>query len=163
MRTFGPIAIVGSVFVAGFLAVPGCGGDEESKKEEEPQGHSIDCGPDRCNEVSLILPDTEPIPPCCADGGVCGLDGTRFQEFGANFEDPCQALDQPGNPDPLCPSSEPVPLDGGLELVFPGCCKPDGRCGYLANDALGLIHLGLGCVEAEPFLDGGVPRDCTPE
>jgi hypothetical protein len=162
MRASGLSAIVGSILVTGVLAVPGCGGDSESKNEEKQPSGTVDCGPLRCDQV--ILPaGYDPIPACCADGNVCGLDGSRFQEFGANFEDPCQARDQPGNPDPDCPSSTPIPTELGPELVFPGCCKPDGQCGYLADTALNLVTLGLGCVEAAPFLDGGVPTTCTPQ
>jgi hypothetical protein len=161
MRASGLTAVVGSIFVAGVLAVPGCGGDSD-EKEEKKQGNTIDCGADRCDEV--ILPaGYDPIPPCCADGDVCGLDGSRFEMFGANFDDPCQPLDQPGNEDPLCPRSTPIPTELGVDLDFPGCCKPDGQCGYLVNDALGLVHIGLGCVDAAPFLDGGVTTACTPQ
>ncbi len=162
MRASGLTAVVGSIFVAGLLAVPGCGGDEE-KKEEKKQGSTIDCGSKRCDELKLPG-GYDPIPACCAgDGDVCGLDGSRFADFGANFEDPCQPLDQPGNEDPTCPPSTPIPTELGPELQFPGCCKPDGLCGYLVDNALNLVEIGLGCVDAAPFLDGGVPTSCTPE
>jgi hypothetical protein len=112
------------------------------------------------------MPDQyPPIPACCAgpNEDECGLDGSRFEEFGAVFEDPCQPLDQPGEEDTECPSSPPVPTDFGM-LDFPGCCKPEGTCGYLVNDAFGLVTLGLGCVDAAPFLaDGGTPTTCTPD
>jgi hypothetical protein len=160
MRASGLTAVVGGIFVATFVALPGCGEDDPPK--EEKQGDGVECAGLRCDPV-LLPAGYDPIPACCAEGDVCGLDGTRFEEFGANFEDPCQPLDQPGNEDPTCPASTPIPTELGPELQFPGCCKPDGQCGYLVNDALMLVTIGLGCVDAAPFLDGGVPQDCTPQ
>ena len=140
------------------LSVPGCGGDEE--KPEKTQGDSIECGGQVCHSV-LLPPGYAPIEACCADGDVCGLDGAPFAQYGAVFEEDCQPRNQPGQLDDECPSSTPYPTDLG-ELEFPGCCKPDGRCGYLVNSALGVVPLGLGCVDATPFLDGGTPTSCTP-
>jgi hypothetical protein len=151
--------VLSSFFVAGFLSVPGCGGDEDPP-EEEPQGDSVQCGGMICD--SVVLPGDNPaIPACCADNGECGLDGTQFEQYGVNFEENCQPLDQPGEVDSECPSSIPVDTEFG-PLDFPGCCTPAGRCGYFVQNALGLIELGLGCVDAQPFLDAGEAASCTP-
>jgi hypothetical protein len=47
-------------------------------------------------------------------------------------------------------------------LSVPGCCTAAGRCGYLVDNAFNIVELGLGCVDAQPFLDSGVPPNCTP-
>jgi hypothetical protein len=111
---------------------------------------------------SVVLPQGyEPIPACCTDDGGCGLNGAQFEQYGASFEEDCQPRDQPGELDDECDSSTPVATDLG-DLIFPGCCTPVGRCGYMLNYAFGIIPLGLGCVDAAPFLDGGVPQSCIP-
>jgi hypothetical protein len=146
------------MFVAGFVAVPGCGDDDPP--EEETQGDSVECGGMICDSVILgtMYP---PIPACCANNGGCGLDGSQFEQYGAVFEEQCQPLDQPGELDSECPDSTPVDTDFG-PLSFEGCCTPVGRCGYYVQDAFGLIVIGLGCVDAQPFLDAGEPESCTP-
>lgn len=159
MRASSLSAVVLGIFVTAFLAVPGCGGDDPPPKEEK-KGDSTVCDGLQCDPI--ILPgDYPPIPACCPSGGGCGLDGTQFEQYGAHFEERCQARDQPGEEDSECPSSTPVPTDFG-DLDFPGCCTPAGRCGYLVDQAFHLVELGLGCVDAAPFLDGGVPKNCTP-
>jgi hypothetical protein len=143
------------------LAVPGCGDDEEPK-EEKKQGDSIKCGALVCDPV-LLPAGNPPIEACCAANGKCGLDGTQFEQYGAHFTDPCQPLDQPGELDPeQCRESAPVVTESFPEFTFPGCCTPAGRCGYMMDTALSIIRLGLGCVDATPFLDAGVSPSCTP-
>lgn len=159
MRAWPVTFVLSSFFVAAFLSVPGCGGDEDPP-EEEPQGNSIQCGSLICDEKKLPG-NYPPIPACCAANGECGLDGSQFEQYGANFEEKCQPLDQPGEVDKECPTSTPVDTDFG-PLSFPGCCTPAGKCGYFLDNALGLIDLGLGCVDAQPFLDAGEPASCTP-
>jgi hypothetical protein len=148
------------VCVAAFVAAAGCGDDEPPPKEE-PKGDFAECDGMRCN--SVILPaGYPPIEACCAGNGECGLDGTQFEQYGANFADPCQPVDQPGDLDPdECDPSPDIQTDFG-PLSFPGCCTPVGRCGYMLNTALGIIPLGLGCVDAQPFMEAGVPESCTP-
>jgi len=147
------------VCVAAFVAAAGCGDDDPPPKEE-PAGSVVDCEGMRCN--SVVLPrGYEPIPACCASNGECGLDGTQFDQYGAMFDDLCQPRNQPGEADDECEASTPVATDFGM-LTFPGCCTPAGRCGYLVNNAFTIIQLGLGCVDAQPFLEAGVPPSCTP-
>jgi len=50
-----------------------------------------------------------------------------------------------------------------LVVSFKGCCRPTGSCGYMLDKIAGAIELGLGCVESEPFLDGGSSESCDPE
>jgi hypothetical protein len=158
MKASGLTGLVASILAAAFFAVPGCGDDEPPK--EEPQGDTIECSGLACHGVTL--PEGyDSVEPCCAANGACGLDGSQFEQYGANFEDDCQPLDQPGDEDPECDDSVPVATDFGPPLVFDGCCTPAGRCGYLVNEVF-LFDFGLGCVDAAPFLDGGVPESCTP-
>jgi hypothetical protein len=156
MRASALLTLVCTLFAV-VLSVPACGGDEEPK--EETGGRSIECGGQICRSVEIQ--GYPPIEACCAAGDVCGLDGEPFREYGAVFEEACQPRNQPGQLDDECPSSTPVPTDLGA-LEFPGCCKPDGVCGYLVNSAFTFINLGLGCVDATPFLDAGTPASCTP-
>ena len=151
--------VLSSIFVAGFLAVPGCSGDDDPPKEEK-KGNSVECNQMICDPV-VIPGDYPEIPACCASNGNCGLSGEQFEQYGAVFEEECQPLDQPGEVDSECPDSTPVDTDFG-PLSFPGCCTPAGRCGYYVQNAFSLIELGLGCVDAQPFLDAGEPPSCTP-
>jgi hypothetical protein len=57
--------------------------------------------------------------------------------------------------------SPKLPLElGGAEIHLPGCCRPDHICGYQLDKVGGLFQVGLGCVDATPFLDGGTPQSC---
>jgi hypothetical protein len=103
------------------------------------------------------------IPPCCADAKTsqCGLDSSELASFGPTFPVTCQPLGQPGAKDPACPNSPETPVEGtGLSLSFPGCCRPNHTCGYQLDTVGGVIALGLGCVDASPFLDGEAPQTC---
>ena len=93
-------------------------------------------------------------------GGKCGLDGSALEDFGVTLVDPCQARDQPGEPDSECEASPPFQTDFGM-LNFEGCCKPVGHCGYLIDDAFNLVQIGLGCVDTA-VVEGAVPASCTP-
>ena len=77
---------------------------------------------------------------CCTAGDDCG--------FSISLLGPdCIEGNQPGTPDPGCPSQSLM----GFEL--PGCCKPEGICGVQDS------FLGLGCVDATVFI-GGTPQSC---
>ncbi len=168
-----------SILLSGLAAVPACGSDESSPKTNDRgeagnagSGGSgaagsggtpseIECGSNTC-EPQMIL--GEVIPACCAAEGACGLDASFLSSFGPTFEEPCQPRDQPGELDPGCPESEAVEVpDAGLPIVFQGCCRPDvGRCGYMVDRLFGVLEIGLGCVDSEPFLDGGAAESCDP-
>jgi len=147
-----------SVFTTSWLAVTGCGDDEKPK--EESRGDTVECGGLVCEPV--ILTDAyPPIEACCTSNDQCGLDGSQFEDYGAVFAEQCQPRNQPGDVDDECPASTPVETDFG-PLFFPGCCTPAGRCGYYVERAFMIFELGLGCVDAAPFLDAGTPASCTP-
>ena len=81
--------------------------------------------------------------------------------LGATLPAGCQPLAQPGTVDTSCPASPKVPLGStGLEIAFPGCCRPDNVCGYQVDGIPGLLKIGLGCIDSAPFLDGGSPQTC---
>ena len=123
---------------------------------------SAGCGKATCDGIFLPFVNV-PIAGCCADAKTshCGLDSSALAMFGATFSEPCQPLAQPGTPDASCPLSAKAPVQGtGLEIQLPGCCRPDHTCGYQLDKVGGLIQVGLGCVDAAPFLDGGIPQSC---
>ena len=105
-----------------------------------------------------------PIPGCCADAKTshCGLDSSALDTSGMmTFADACQPLDQPGTVDESCPKSPKVPVPNtGLNVELPGCCRPDHTCGYDLDTIGGVVKLGLGCVDAGQFGEGGAPPSC---
>jgi len=127
---------------------------------------SVSCAANSCDPVELKISTGFTIPACCADAatGTCGLDSEFLAMYGPAFKERCQPLHQPGPLDPACPNSKktPIPDAGGLELSFPGCCRPSGQCGYNLDSLLpgGFLKIGLGCVDSSPFLEGGSPLSC---
>jgi hypothetical protein len=102
----------------GGSAQPGAGGRGAQAGAAAVQ--PVVCGGVTCTSTSPRL------GACCLPDGGCGL-GTGSE---------CQAAEQPGSPDPGCPSHEVT--SAGLVLI--GCCKPDDQCGVMSMS-------GLGCVE----------------
>lgn len=181
-----------TILLSGLAAVPACGSDEATPKQDDrgdagsggtsggsgapgsggtsgsggtPGGggtpSEITCGTNICEPQAIL---TEVIPACCATDDVCGLDASFLEGFGPTFDESCQPRDQPGELDPGCPESASVEVpDAGLPIVFQGCCRPDvGRCGYMVDRLFGVFEIGLGCVDSEPFLDGGTAESCDP-
>lgn len=137
-----------------------CGGSGGSEKPPEP----IECGSETCQPVNLIgnLP---PVPACCTEDTKCGLDSSLLNDYGAVFEETCQALHQPGEKDDECPQSAPLMHEAlSTPIRLDGCCRAEtGRCGYMLDAVIpGLIVLNLGCVDSTPFLEGGTAEPCTP-
>jgi hypothetical protein len=123
---------------------------------------AIPCGSRSCVGTTIPIQNFT-IPACCADAktGQCGLDSSLLALFGPSFTEACQPLAQPGTPDASCPSSASTPVTGtGLSITFPGCCRPNHSCGYELNTIAGVFQVGLGCVDATPFLNGGMPQAC---
>ena len=121
----------------------------------------VSCGATVCEPQEIL---GEVIPACCTADDQCGLDSSFLSSFGPTFDEPCQARDQPGELDPACPVSVAVEVpDSGLPITFQGCCRPDvGRCGYMVDSLFGVFEIGLGCVDSQPFLDGGTAMACDP-
>ena len=124
----------------------------------------VPCGSKSC--TGLVIPIVEiPVAACCADEATnhCGLDTSGLASFGPMFAEACQPLAQPGTKDATCPSAAaPVdlPTGGTLPLQFPGCCRANHTCGYQLDTIGGAFPLGLGCVDATPFLAGEAPQPC---
>ncbi len=168
------------LLLSGLVMASACGGDDD---EDDGSGGSagtsgsggtggtdagtveaIECGNETCEPLDLKLLGQGPIAPCCAAGDACGLDSSGLAAYGASFDAVCQARDQPGVLDESCPDvSTEVPGSSGLVISFKGCCRPVGQCGYMLDKIAGAIEIGLGCVESEPFLDGGTSESCDPE
>lgn len=122
----------------------------------------VACGATTCEPQEIL---GQVIPACCTTDEQCGLDSSALASFGAAFEEACQARDQPGALDPACPASVSVEApDSGIPITFQGCCRSDGRCGYMVDSLFGVaaFEIGLGCVDSQPFLDGGAPAECDP-
>lgn len=119
------------------------------------------CGNDTCDP--LYARGVIALPACCVpDTQACGSDVRPASSYLGRAIGPahsCQAKNQPGVPDPACPTS-----DVSVVALAP-CCKPNGHCGLFTNDVLG-VDLGLGCVDptelgiaASP--DGGATPSCN--
>ena len=123
---------------------------------------SVACGSKTCAALTTPIPDLV-VPACCADEGTshCGLDSSVLETFGATFGEACQPLAQPGTLDKACPNSAAAPVQGtGATITLAGCCRPDHTCGYDINTVGGVLRVGLGCVDATPFLGGETPQSC---
>ncbi len=131
---------------------------------------TIECGGD-CTSASVGLGALQfHIDPCC-ENDVCGLNTTFLASAGAMFETTCQPKAQPGDVDENCPApaGAAVPVSDTMTVTldpFPGCCRPNGLCGVVVNEATTLSgavplgDLGLGCVDAAPFFPGDEPVPC---
>ncbi|MCA9594728.1 MAG: hypothetical protein KC776_15515 [Myxococcales bacterium] len=133
-------------------------GTPDSGPATEAGAGSIACGSATCNSLSIQGVIT--LQPCCAVTG-CGLvvDSTVSGFIGV---DPgCYGLDQPGSADSTCPQfSIANPLGGG-NIDFPGCCHPDGTCGFAMDlTSFGQGAPNLGCVQQT--CTGGAAKSCTP-
>ncbi len=143
------------------VAAAGAPGGAGSPGEVE----SIECGSNSCDGAKIALGGFDPLVPCCADGDACGLDSSFLADYGVSFEQTCQAKDQPGVLGQGCPDSPPLSVPNSTVMVPPlkGCCRTESEtCGYQLDKLLGLIDVGLGCVDSSPFLDGGTAESCDP-
>jgi hypothetical protein len=150
----------------------GSGGDGGAGKGGSKGGGgapTVMCDTTTCQPVTVPIPGSPAIPACCPEGmeNTCGVDTALIGQLGVMFEQTCQPRDQPGTLDPECPATESVMVDGGFTIQFPGCCRPNGQCGYMADEialipglAAFTVELGLGCVDSRPFLEGGAPEPC---
>ena len=88
----------------------------------------------------------EPCPELTTQAENLGLRaccrGATDLECGLTFGEGavCLPRDVPGQPNDVCPEANPG------SLTLPGCCRPDGRCGVVAE------QVGLGCVARDEIL-----------
>ena len=103
-----------------------------------------------CNPAACPVPPQFPIQvtQCCSQAGKCGF------SFGGATPN-CTELNQPGTPDPSCPTTS---LGGAQQL--PGCCRPSGLCGALVTQPF-----AFGCIDTSSALGGGggapPPQACS--
>jgi len=126
---------------------------------------AIECASETCEPLPLPF-DLGTVAPCCTDENGCGLDSSFLTDYGGPmFSEVCQARDQPGERDSECPMSAPLMRpELALPVTFDGCCRVEtGTCGYMLDHLLTeAIPLGLGCIDSQPFLEGGASQPCTP-
>jgi hypothetical protein len=169
--------IIAGLLLGGLSSASACGSSDENDSNGARGGSAgsagkggggmdasapdpVECGTTMCEPLVLPIPGAPPVEACCTADGGCGLDSTVLEAFGPTFEERCQARDQPGELDENCPNSTSAMVEGGLNIEFPGCCRADGRCGYMLDTLFGVYPIGLGCVDSEPFLEGGTPAAC---
>jgi hypothetical protein len=80
------------------------------------------------------------LSPCCTGTGFCGV-GLPMTTPAYGIDPGCHQLNEPGNVDYSCPSF--ATLNGTGLPDFPGCCRPDGTCGFNIYQP----QLPLGCVQ----------------
>jgi len=159
---------LGLALAAG-AAAASCAGDSKEDPPPPPPHNDgptpKECGDLTCEGVEVPIKGYDPLEPCCADNGECGLDSTFLASFGISFGEACQAKNQPGATGHGCPDSA-KPMIPNLPInvdPFKGCCRLDTHtCGYELNELVGLIKVDLGCVDSTPFLDGGTAMECDP-
>lgn len=129
------------------------------------------CGDVMCSS-SPLLGGKYNVDPCCVADEACGLATDFLDAANGGFDDSCQPLAQPADTsDESCPESASVLIPVGAAMApltpLPGCCRAEtGTCGYVldAVDITGIGQvgdLGLGCVDATPFLpDGDTAAPC---
>lgn len=106
---------------------------------------TLQCGNATCRD--RLVGDIE-VEPCCVND-ECGLDLGAVSAF-MPVQSGCAALEQPGSADATCPSFHYDDIVAPREL--PGCCRPDGVCGVVAD--LSDTVADFGCVDPVDFLSG---------
>jgi hypothetical protein len=73
----------------------------------------------------------------------------------------CYQVGQPGSANTSCNQYDFINPITQQPVYFPGCCRPNGKCGYLADLTAVAQGPNLGCVPAD-CSGGGVEQNCTP-
>jgi hypothetical protein len=128
---------------AGFLTIPGCCADESASQ----------CGGGVSeNESGDNVPLCEVITALNCDAGCIALNQAGDPTPGPDGE--------PGNEDDECPPLTFVVPGQPDPTTAPGCCRPDGQCGYF-GDFTDVDGPNFGCVPFDTF-DDGVENTCIP-
>jgi hypothetical protein len=113
--------------------------------------------------LSLGLPGIPDADACCPEGDdedACGLDTSALDEFEFMIPTACQPRNSPGDLDTSCPQSPPLSVSN-ISFLFPGCCLPSGKCGYMLDSVAGIFPLELGCVDGSLYFEEvDDPPDC---
>ena len=122
------------------------------------RGTGVSCGGIQCESWNVL--ELVEAPACCLTQapGTCGADlGQVASALGSSLQDPCLELDAPGVPDATCNGLDFTnPITGAIE-TFPGCCKPDGTCGVVADLSISMSGPNLGCTSPTLIGDPVVP------
>ncbi len=115
--------------------------------------HDRLCGSTQC--YGFYPPPPEPILPACCLGPAADECGVSMDPA-IGPATGCALLGEPGGVCANCPSyfATGSPWQPGEEL--PGCCRPDGTCGYQDTT------VGLGCFEPRFVGDTAAPTLCDP-
>jgi hypothetical protein len=109
------------------------------------------------------------IDPCCtpeAAGNECGVSSGFLSILGTDLKGACLPKDQPGELDASCATSPSKSVTVGTTTVpvngFPGCCLPNGTCGFQVNEIVAqgfgqITKPNLGCVPSAAFGAPAVP------
>jgi hypothetical protein len=90
------------------------------------------------------------LAACCSSNGKCGNDVGPLAPSTRQTPPPsiCVEQHQPGVRDDTCPSTT---ITIG-QRTLAGCCRPDGHCGFLADEVPapdgGIEMQNLGCLDA---------------
>lgn len=118
------------------------------------------CGKSICEDIPV--PFIGALTACCPkeamDPDKCGVDITPITAF-VPLPPGCMELNQEGKDDPTCPIQTVSAMGNMIDL--PGCCRPNGICGNVANFGGFVAGLDFGCVDSTPlYMDGGAPPPC---
>jgi hypothetical protein len=148
----------------------GSGGTAGSQNECSPKENGGDacisdaatcaCGASDC--PSYKVGGLITVAPCCAGANKdkCGVDVPDTVAGLLSIGAGCYETAQEGEVDDECaPFKFTSPLPPNDPAEFPGCCHPDGTCGF-AVDLTDQDGPNMGCVQAT--CAGGAPKTCTP-
>ncbi len=94
-----------------------------------PVSHDVSA----CMPCQSSMGFTGTLEACCTAAGRCGLDVSSL-----TGESMCAEQNAPGTQTMACPSTSVMGF-----LSLPGCCRPDGTCGFVIDQIA-----PLGCVDS---------------
>lgn len=77
------------------------------------------------------------------------------------IDEGCYQIGQPGTANTTCNQFDFINPLTQQPAYFPGCCRPNGKCGYLADLTTVAQGPNLGCVPVDCSA-GGTEQNCTP-
>lgn len=138
-------------------ASAGAGGASAGTGGASADGNGLSTPPEPaggCGSSSCDSWRNELLASCCTSEGTCGwLVSLQVPSITGLYRN-CQPFGQEGHIDPAC-GEVAIYFSQAFQKIasFPGCCRPDGRCGAV-------IHTSSGCVAREEI--DGTTSTCTP-